>query len=164
MSAADAETGTADREIVITRTLDAPRELVFDAWTDPDTMGDWWGPRGFTTTTSERDVRPGGAWRFVMHAPNGVDYPNEIIYTEIARPERLRYAHGAGGGKAEFQVTVTFEERGGGTVLTLRSLFPSAEERDAKVAFGAVAGGNQTLDRLEKYLAGRLPAAARVTS
>jgi uncharacterized protein YndB with AHSA1/START domain len=80
---------TTDREIVTTRVFDAPREMVFDAWTDPKHIGQWWGPIGFTTTTHEMDVRPGGVWRFTMHGPDGRDYKNRIVYTEIVRPERL---------------------------------------------------------------------------
>lgn len=68
------------------RTIDAPRDLVFDAWTDPAHVGQWWGPDGFTTTTHEIDIRPGGVWRFTMHGPDGVDYPNEIAFEEIVPP------------------------------------------------------------------------------
>ena len=83
---------TAGREIVITRLIAAPPELVFDAWTDPKQIGRWWGPNGFTTTTHSMDVRPGGVWRFVMHGPDGRDYQNKIVYREVKRPERLVYA------------------------------------------------------------------------
>lgn len=146
---------TADREIVITRVLNAPRELVFDAWTDPKHIGQWWGPRGFTTTIHEMDVKPGGVWRFIMHGPDGVDYKNRIVYIEIVKPERLVYTHGADedADPGQFHVTVTFAEQGGRTKLTMRSLFPSAAERDRVVAFGAIEGGNQTLDSLEEHLA-----------
>jgi uncharacterized protein YndB with AHSA1/START domain len=104
------------QEIVITREIAAPRELVFDAWTDPKHVGHWWSPNGFTTTTHEMDVRPGGVWRFIMHGPDGVDYPNRIVYQEVVRPERLVYVHG-GDNPAEspdFHTTVTFEERAAG--------------------------------------------------
>ena len=147
---------TSGREIVITRVFDAPRELVFQAWTDPRHVPQWWGPRGFTTTTHEMDVRPGGVWRFIMHGPDGTDYPNKIVYTEIVKSERLVYDHG-GDGEAEdvqFQVTVSFAEEGGKTRLTMRLLFESGEECEKTKAFGAIEGGNQTLDRLDKHLAG----------
>ena len=85
-SAAEA---TSDREIVITREFDAPREVVWTAWTDAKQIKEWWGPRGFTTTTHVMDVRPDGVWRFVMHGPDGTDYPNRIVHTEIEKPERL---------------------------------------------------------------------------
>jgi uncharacterized protein YndB with AHSA1/START domain len=147
-------TATTDREIVTTRVFDAPRELVFKAWTDAEHIGEWWGPNGFTTTTHEIDVRPGGAWRFVMHGPDGVDYDNKIVYLEIVEPERLVYLHGDGGETDQFQTTVTFEEMDGKTKLTMRALFPSAAERDHVVKeFGAIEGGEQTLDRLGAYLA-----------
>jgi uncharacterized protein YndB with AHSA1/START domain len=80
---------SADREIVITRLIDAPPERVFDAWTDAAQVVQWWGPRGFTATTHKMDVRPGGVWRFVMHGPDGRDYQNKITYLEVVRPERL---------------------------------------------------------------------------
>lgn len=147
---------TADREIVITRLLNAPRDLVFTAWIDPNHVAQWWGPNGFTTTTHEMDVRPGGTWRFIMHGPNGVDYPNRIDYEEVVRPERLVYTHGTGAENdpGQFHVTVTFAEQEGGTALTMRSLFASAAARNKVVTeFKAIEGGNQTLDRLQKYVA-----------
>jgi uncharacterized protein YndB with AHSA1/START domain len=151
--ARDAASETA--ELVFTRIYDAPRELVFDAWTIPKHTAQWWGPDGFTTTTRSVDVRPGGVWRFVMHGPDGTDYENRIIYDEIVRPERLVYSHG-GGEDVEpvtFQTTVTFEAHGGKTKLTLRMVFPSAAERDRVAAkYGAVEGANQTLGRLAKHL------------
>src|SRR5215217_7891459 len=94
---ASAGASAADREIVITRVFDAPREMVFSAFTDPEHIGAWWGPKGFTITTHAMDVRPGGEWRFIMHGPDGVDYPNKISYLEIARPERLVYDDGDDG-------------------------------------------------------------------
>jgi uncharacterized protein YndB with AHSA1/START domain len=83
----------ADREMVITRVINAPRALVFKAWTKPAHIGNWWGPRGFTTTTHSMDVRPGGEWRFVMHGPDGTDYQNRIVDLEVVEPERLVYDH-----------------------------------------------------------------------
>lgn len=139
------------RSIVGTRVFDAPRELVFDAWTDLEHIGNWWGPNGFTTTTYEMDVRPGGTWRFVMHGPDGTDYDNEIVYLEVVRPERIVYTHGPA---PIFDVTVTFEQEGRRTRLTMRSVFPSAEVRDQVVEdFGAIDGMNQTLDRFVAELA-----------
>ena len=145
----------ADRELVYTRILDAPRELVFAAWTDPKHLAQWWGPNGFTITIRSIDVRPGGEWRFVMHGPDGVDYENKITYDEIVMPERLVYSHGGGDDvePVQFKTTVTFEDHGGKTKLTMRALFPSATERDRVVEkYGAVEGANQTLDRLTAHL------------
>ena len=145
---------TADREIVMTRVFDAPRELVFSAWTDARHVPHWWGPRGFTTTVREMDVKPGGSWRFVMHGPDGTDYPNLIVYSEVVRPERLVYTHGSGvdDDTLPFDVTVTFVEEQGKTKVTMRLLLASPAEREKLVKFGAVEGGNQTLDRLAEYL------------
>jgi uncharacterized protein YndB with AHSA1/START domain len=147
----DGTTSTADREIVASRLFDAPRELVFEMWTDPKHVAQWWGPRGFTTTTYEMDVRPGGVWRFVMHGPDGVDYQNKIVYIEVARPERLVYSHSDG---AQFHATVNFVDKRGRTELTVRMVFDSAAERE-RVAkeFGAVEGLTQTLERLAEILA-----------
>jgi uncharacterized protein YndB with AHSA1/START domain len=142
---------TSDREIVATRVFDAPRELVFQMWTDPEHISHWWGPRGFTTTTQEMDARPGGVWRHVMHGPDGTDYPNEIVYLEIAKPERLVYDHVS---PPRFQTTVTFAEQGGKTKVTARMLFESATLRDqVAIEHGAVEGLIQTLERLGEILA-----------
>jgi uncharacterized protein YndB with AHSA1/START domain len=146
---------SGDREIVATRVFDAPRELVFKAWTDPEHVAQWWGPRGFTTTTQRMEVRPGGVWRFVMHGPDGKDYQNMITFLEIVEPERLVYKHG--GAKdvepVNFQVTVTFEDEGGSTKLTMRMEFPSASARTYVVeTYGAVEGLNETLDRLGEFV------------
>jgi uncharacterized protein YndB with AHSA1/START domain len=147
---------TADREIVITRLFDAPRELVWKALTDPARVVNWWGPHGFTTTIEVMDVRPGGLWKHVMHGPDGTDYPNKSVFVEVVEPERLVYSHGgsrAGGPAAQFEGTWTFEEEDGKTRLTMRLLFPSAAARDLIAKeYGAVEGGKQTLERLEEYL------------
>ncbi len=147
---------TAEREIVITRVLDAPRELVWQAWTDPRHVANWWGPNGFTNTFERFDVRPGGCWIFVMHGPDGTDYPNRMEFVEVVPPERLVYTHGGArkDDAVDFHVTVTFAEQDGRTRLTMRSVFPSAAERDRVVKeHGAIEGGNQTVDRLAGQLA-----------
>ena len=153
---ADARMPT-DREIVITRLINAPRELVFDAWTDPEQVGQWWGPSGFTTTTHKMEVKPGGVWRFVMHGPDGRDYQNKITYLEIVPPERLVYRHGGDEDlePMSFQTTVTFAAEGNKTRVTMRSVFPTAEYRDRVVKeHGAIEGGEQHLARLDEHLAG----------
>jgi len=139
-----------DRAIVATRIFDAPRELVFEVWTDPQHIAQWWGPNGFTNTIHSMDVRPGGEWDFIMHGPDGTDYKNRIIYREVVPPKRLVYDHVSG---PLFHATVTFEEQGQKTKLTVEMLFESAELRN-KVAeeFGAVEGLNQTLGRLGTHL------------
>jgi uncharacterized protein YndB with AHSA1/START domain len=147
-----------DREIVIERIVNAPRELVWRAWTEADQIAKWWGPNGFTTTIHEMHVRLGGVWRFIMHGPDGTDYPNRIVYREIVKPERLVYDHGDDDGKDLFRSTVTFVAMGQRTKVTLRAVFPTAEARAAAVKFGAVEGGEQTLARLGQHLATRSPA------
>lgn len=147
-------TDTASREIVLSRRYDAPRELVWTAFTDPKHVAQWWGPDGFTITVHEMDVRPGGVWRFIMHGPNGVDYPNKIVYREVVKPERLAYTHsGDGDDVGGFAASVTLAERNGGTEVTLRALFATAEEREKQIIeHGAIEGGKQTLERLAAYL------------
>ena len=148
-------TSTADREIVISRLIDAPRDLVFKAWTHPDHVVQWWGPSGFSTTTREIDVRPGGVWRYVMHGPDGTDYPNRIDFREVVEPERLAYDHSGDSPEdaLRFETTVTFEDRDGKTELTMRSLFETAALRDQVIReYGALEGGKQTLERLAGHL------------
>jgi uncharacterized protein YndB with AHSA1/START domain len=144
------------RTIVGVREFDAPRELVFEAWTDPKHLAQWWGPDGFTTTTSAFDMRPGGMWRFVMHGPDGRDYENRITFDEVVRPERLVYHHGGGDDvePVQFRTTVTFEDIGGRTRLTMRGVFPSAADRERVIKeYGADKGLVQTLARLGEYVA-----------
>jgi uncharacterized protein YndB with AHSA1/START domain len=150
---------TTDREIVATRVFDAPRELVFAMWTDPKHVGNWWGPRGFTTTIQEMDVRPGGTWRLVMHGPDGRDYKNRIVYLEVVKPERLVYKHEPeeGSEPVSILVTVTFAAEGAKTRMHMQMLFPTAEElQRVEQKYGAIEGLQQTLSRLEEEL-GKAP-------
>ena len=146
----------ADRELVFTRVFDAPRALVWQAWADPARVAEWWGPLGFTTTTREHRLAPGGSWRFTMPGPDGRDYPNRVVYREVEPLRRLVYAHDDDGGQAEpiaFEVTVTFEDEGVGTRLTMRMLFPSAAAlRRVAEEYGAIEGAHQTLARLAEHL------------
>ena len=143
--------------IIAVRELDAPRALVWQAWSDPKHLSQWWGPTGFTTTTGAFDMRPGGVWRFVMHGPDGRDYENRITFDEIVKPSLLRYHHGGGDDvePVQFRTTVTFEDLGGSrTRLTLHAVFPSAAERDRVIKeYGADKGAVQTLSRLADYVA-----------
>lgn len=146
--------------IVGIRLLDAPRELVWQVWTDPRHLAQWWGPNGFRTTTSTYDLRPGGEWRFVMHGPDGRDYQNRITFDEIVKPERLVYHHGGGDDvePVQFRSTVKFEDIGGKTKVTLRGVFPSAEERARVIReYGADKGLAQTLARLADYVVAMKP-------
>ena len=151
----------SDREIVMSRVLHAPRELVWEAWTDPQQVSKWWGPRGFTTTIKQMDFRVGGVWEHTMHGPDGTNYPNKSIFKEIVPLERITFSHGGGretGPGATFMATWTFETvEGNKTRLTGRLVFPSAEARDFVAReFGAVEGGKQTLERAAEYVAGRM--------
>ena len=150
----EGDMGLLERSIITTRIFDAPRELVFEAFTDPKHLPHWWGPDGFSITIRSIDVRPGGVWRFVMHGPDGTDYQNRIVYDEIVRPERIIFHHDAGEEDIKagcWQTTVTFEDLGGKTKLVFHALFPTAEDRE-KVAGYAVEGAKQTLGRLAEYL------------
>jgi len=141
------------RELMITRRFQAPRELVFKAWTDPKHLPNWWGPQGFTVTTQDMDVRPGGVWRYVMHGPDGTDYDNKITFLEIEHPVRLAYLHGDGDADERFRVSVTFEQEGQGTLLTMRMVFQTAEELEMTVKqYGAIEGAQQTMERLDHQL------------
>jgi uncharacterized protein YndB with AHSA1/START domain len=136
--------------ITYQRIFNAPRELVFDVWTQPQHIAKWWGPNGFTNTTQKMDVRPGGVWESVMHGPDGTDYKNTIVYNEVTPPERLVYTHESG---PWFKATITFEEYGDQTRLTMQTIFESTEQRDRTIkAVNAVEGGKQTLTRLATYL------------
>lgn len=158
-AAADRVAGsTADREIVVTRVIDAPPDLVFEAWTTPRHVEQWWGPNGFTSTIHHMDVRPGGEWRLTMHGPDGRDYYNHIVFDEIVKPARLVYRHvpEAGTEPVCFQTTVTFVAEGEGTRVTMRMQFPSARHRDdAAGKYGALEGANQTIGRLVAYVEAR---------
>lgn len=147
------------REIMVSQTIEAPRDLVFDIWTDPAHLTHWWGPRGFSTTTHEWDLRPGGVWRFTMHGPDGTDYPNRVVFLEVDRPARLAYRHT---GVEEthtrhvrFLAAVTFADRGGRTEVTLRMIVETPEELAAVRRLGAVEGAHHTLERFGEALAAR---------
>jgi len=153
-----------DREIVTTREIAAPRALVWKLWTEAQHVPHWFGPSGFSLTTQAMDVRAGGQWRFVMHGPDGHDYPNLITYLEVNAPARLVYKHGGEPGveAVDFTTTVTFEELPGDrTRLTMRAVFATAAARDHVAReYGAVEGGKQTLARLAGRAADLLAAPA----
>lgn len=141
---------SSDQAIVITRLYDAPRELIWQTWTEPEHVKQWWGPDGFTLTIHEMDVRPGGRWHFHMHGPDGTDYLNQIVYVEVVKPERLVYDHGP---TPKFQSAITFREQGDKTELTMRTIFATTEDYERAIhVFHAIEGGNQTLARLATYL------------
>jgi uncharacterized protein YndB with AHSA1/START domain len=147
-------TSTADREIVITRIIDGPRELVFRAFTDVRHLSRWWGPDGFTTTTRAFAFREGGVWDFVMHAPDGTDYSEWITWREITPPERIALIHGESAQDPDaFESILTFADRGERTEITMRTVFRTAALRDRAVEeYHAIEGGGQTLDCLAAYI------------
>ncbi len=141
-------------EITLTRVYDAPVKLVWEAWTDPDQVAQWWGPRGFTITTHSKDLRPGGTWVYTMHGPDGVDYPNITKYFEVEPYTRLVYDHGATPDTpALFRVTVLFTDIGGKTKMDMTMTLPDAEAARKTRELIKQAGGNTTWDRLAEYLA-----------
>jgi uncharacterized protein YndB with AHSA1/START domain len=140
----------SDREIVTRRLLEAPREQVFDAFADPNRLTRWWGPKGFTSTFHEFDLRPGGVWRFVLHGPNGADYQNESVFVEVVKLGRIVFNHVS---RPRFQMTLTLDASARTkTTITWRMLYETADEC-AKVRVFAVDANEQNLDRLEAELA-----------
>lgn len=143
-------------ELILTRLYDAPLSAVWDAWTDVEQVAKWWGPRGFTITTHSKDLRPGGNWRYTMHGPDGVDYPNVTYYHEVEPYRRLVYDHGATVDTPPlFRVTVLFTETPRGTKLDLTMKFASPEKAEESRKFIKRANGESTWDRLGEYLAHR---------
>lgn len=145
---------TADREIVISRVIDAPRELVFEAFTEVRHLSRWWGPAGFSTTTRAFEFRVGGEWRFVMHGPDGTDYAEWISWTAITPPERIGFLHGESRDDPDAFVSVlTFEPDGAATRIEMHTVFPTREQRDEAVEkYHAIEGGRQTLNNLAAYV------------
>jgi uncharacterized protein YndB with AHSA1/START domain len=151
---APAKSPTADREIVISRGIDAPRELVFEAFTEVRHLSRWWGPEGFTTTTRTFEFRVAGEWNFVMHGPDGTDYQEWITWTEITPPERIAMLHGEFRDDPNaFESVLTFAPNGAATRIEMRTVFPTKELRDEAVEkYRAIEGGQQTLGNLAAYV------------
>jgi uncharacterized protein YndB with AHSA1/START domain len=137
------------REIVTTRVFDAPRELVFESWTDPDQLKVWWGPHGFTNTFHHFDMKPGGTWRYTMHGPDGTNYENEMKFVEITEPARIVIDHVT---PPRFQLTVLFEELGDQTKITFRQLFETSAVRE-QIQRRAMRGNEENLERLANFVA-----------
>jgi uncharacterized protein YndB with AHSA1/START domain len=155
-TASDVLAPAAANEIVFSRVFEAPRAMVWEAFADPWQVGQWWGPKGFTSTILEMDLRPGGAWRTIQHAPDGTNYPSEMIFTEVVPLERIRleFSGGrAGDDLIHFRQTMTFTDEEPGTRFTVRITFTTSEERDRNVReYGSIEGGEQMLQRLETHL------------
>lgn len=140
-------------ELSITRVYDAPVKMVWEAWTDPKQVAQWWGPRGFTLTTQQKDVRTGGTWTYVMHGPDGVDYPNKTKFLEVEKYSRLVYDHGGNDDRPPmFRVTVDFSETNGKTKMEMSMTLPTAEAAAEAKKFIKSAGGDSTWDRLAEFL------------
>jgi uncharacterized protein YndB with AHSA1/START domain len=151
---ASAQSTTTDREIVISRVISAPRELVFEAFTEVRHLSRWWGPEAFTTTTRAFEFRVGGVWDFVMHGPDGTDYQEWISWTELTAPDRIALLHGEFlGDPNAFESVLTFAPDGAGTRIEMRTVFPTKELRDEAVEkYHAIEGGRQTLSNLAAYV------------
>ncbi|MBI5283565.1 MAG: SRPBCC family protein [Chloroflexi bacterium] len=142
------------QEIIITRTFDAPRELVFRALTDPALIPQWWGPARLTTAVETMDVRPGGIWRFVQHDAEGNEYAFHGIYREVDPPARLVYTFEFEGmpGYVSLEI-VTLEEHDGTTTVTNTVAFHTVEDRDGMLESGMEGGATESMDRLAALLA-----------
>jgi uncharacterized protein YndB with AHSA1/START domain len=141
---------TADREIVVTRVIDAPAELVFAAFTEKEHVENWWMPKG--SQTHEWDAKPGGTWRYSMPSPDGAMYPFKVTFVEVDKPTRLVYDYSSEGDPNPVRTSVTFEDEGGKTKVTLQLVFASVDAFEQAKSYGAVGGANQALKDLEKYL------------
>jgi uncharacterized protein YndB with AHSA1/START domain len=144
------KTSTADRELILTRTLNAPIELVWEVWTDPQHIAQWWGPEGFTNTISNMEVKPGGAWDLVMHGPDGTDYKNKSVFKEVIPFKKLVYEHLSA---PKFTATIEFDAQGDKTALRWHMLFETKASFIQTVkTFKADEGMKQNVDKLQKYL------------
>lgn len=147
-------TTPTDREVVVTRVFDAPRQLVFKTWTSKEDLPHWMlGPPGWTMPVCEIDFRPGGAWRIVWCQSDGTEMEMRGAYREIVPPERIVSKENWGGNWPETVNTVTLSETQGRTTMTMTILYPSQEARDAALQTGMTKGMAQSFDRLEEYLA-----------
>lgn len=147
---ANTKNDTRDRELFLERTLDAPIDLVWEVWTNPEHIANWWGPEGFSNTISLMDVRPGGEWNLVMHGPDGTDYENRSVFKEIVPMKKIVYEHIS---YPHIVATIKFEARGSQTYLSWHMLFDSREEfLNVVKVFKADVGQKQNVDKLIAYL------------
>ena len=139
----------SNRKIVTTRILNAPREIVFSAWTNPELLERWWGPKGFTNTFHQFDLRPGGKWEFTMHGPDGGNYQNESVFVEIKKPDKIVIEHLS---NPRFQLTASFVADGPGkTKLIFEQVFETVEVYN-KVKGFAIDANEENMDRLEEVI------------
>ncbi|MDB5087046.1 MAG: hypothetical protein JWR09_1040 [Mucilaginibacter sp.] len=148
----ESNSSTKNRELIISKTLNAPVELVWEAWTKPEHIANWWGPNGFTNTITKMDINPGGEWNLVMHSPDGIDYKNKSVFKEIVQYKKIVYQHIS---SPCFTATIEFEAEGEQTHLNWHMLFDTAEEFIRVVkTFKADEGLKQNIEKLNVYLAG----------
>lgn len=141
---------TKDRELLLSRVLNAPIELVWEVWTNPVHIAQWWGPNGFTNTITKMDIRPGGEWDLVMHGPDGTDYKNKSVFKEVIRHKKIVYEHISG---PKFVATIEFEAQGDKTAIKWHMLFESKEQFIQTVkTFKADEGLKQNVEKLDRYL------------
>jgi uncharacterized protein YndB with AHSA1/START domain len=146
------KSNTKDRELIISRKLNAPVDLVWEVWTKPEHIANWWGPNGFTNTITQMDMRPDGEWDLVMHGPDGTDYKNKSIFKEIIPFKKIVYEHVSA---PKFITTIDFEEQGEQTLINWHMLFESAEQFMQVVkTFKADEGLKQNIEKLIVYLKG----------
>jgi uncharacterized protein YndB with AHSA1/START domain len=144
------ENNTANRELTISRLLNAPIALVWEVWTDPNHIKNWWGPTGFTNTISKMDIQPGGEWNLIMHGPDGTDYNNKSIFKEIVTYQKIVYEHIS---TPKFTTTIQFEKQEDKTLINWHMLFETKEEFIRVVTtFKADEGLKQNIEKLESYL------------
>jgi uncharacterized protein YndB with AHSA1/START domain len=144
------KSNTADRELNISRLLNAPVELVWEVWTNPGHIKNWWGPNGFTSTITKMEVEPGGEWNLVMHGPDGTDYKNKSIFREIIKHKKIVYEHISA---PKFLATINFENRGSTTFINWHMLFETREQFIQVVkTFKADEGLKQNIEKLGEYL------------
>jgi len=150
MEKKESNASVSERSIHISRSFEAPIELVWEAWTNPDHIKNWWGPEGFTNTIEAMDVRPGGAWELVMHGPDGTDYKNKSIYQKIVPQKQIVFEHISG---PKFTATIDFTEDGSKTHINWKMLFESKEQLEQVVkTFKADKGLEQNIEKLINYL------------
>jgi uncharacterized protein YndB with AHSA1/START domain len=148
------ENNTKDRELLITRVLNAPIDLVWEVWTKPEHIAKWWGPNGFTNTIITMDMKPGGEWNLVMHGPDGTDYDNQSIFKEVVLHKKIVYQHVSA---PYFTATIEFEAQGEQTHLKWHMVFESQEQFIEVVKnFKADEGLKQNIEELNQYLVGMI--------
>jgi len=145
------KSNTQDRELLLTRMLNAPIELVWEVWTNPEHLAQWWGPNGFTNTITKMDVQPEGEWDLVMHGPDGTDYKNKSVFKEVILHKKIVYEHISG---PKFLATIEFDEQGDKTFIKWHMLFESKEQFIQTVkTFKADEGLKQNVEKLDRYVA-----------